>query len=127
MYIHCIYLEYKLYTLMSIYYVYVKYIPGISRAVSARFFSRPEQLVAVNASEQTCVGDQEGFIPHTNRATRPGEKAACKRLKTTSFSSCLCSQPPPAVAGGNSSSISCGHLIPNIAAGNNLNLGERWG
>ena len=74
---------------MQIYYVYTSYIPGISTAVSNQIFLQARQLVSVNA--HTCLGDQEGFIPHATRATRPGGKAASKcsgRPPTPAASAC---------------------------------------
>jgi hypothetical protein len=63
--------------ILGIYQVY-------QQLFHTRFFSRPGQQVSANV--HTCVGDQEGIIPHATRATRPGEKADSKRLslKTTS-------------------------------------------
>ncbi len=83
-------------------------------------------LVSFNA--HTRAGDQECFIPRAAMAIAPGEKAAHKRLNGTATNvprlSLVAAVTAAAVAVSRAS-----FCFPSlqVVAGNDLNLGERWG
>ncbi len=79
-------------------------------------------LVSLNA--HTRVGDQECFIPRATMAVAPGEKAAHKRLNPTANNVPRHSLVV-AVTAAAVSRVS--FRLPSLVAGNDLNLGERWG
>ena len=65
----------------GIYVVYRGISIDIPSFLKPDFAAGPMLLVSFNA--QTCVGDQECFIPRATMASAPGEKAAHKRLNPT--------------------------------------------
>ena len=74
----------------------------------------------------TRVGDQECFIPHATMAIAPGEKAAHKKLNPTATNVprlLLVAAVTAAAAAVSRASF----RFPSLVAGNDLNLGERWG
>ncbi len=81
-------------------------------------------LVSFNA--YTLAGDQECFIPRATMTIAPGEKAAHKRLNPTAANVPRLSLV--AVVTAAAAAVSRG-VVPfhSLVAGNDLNLGERWG
>ncbi len=73
------------------------------------------------------VGDQECFIPRATMAIAPGETAADKWLNPTAANVprlSLVAAVTDAAAAAVSLASFC---FPSLVAGNDLNLGERWG
>ncbi len=72
------------------------------------------------------MGDQECFIPLATMAIGPGEKANHKRLNPTATNvSCLLLVA--AVTAAAAAVSRAAFRFPSRVAGNDLNLGERWG
>ena len=72
------------------------------------------------------MGDQECFIPRATMAIAPGEKAAHKRLNLTAANVSRLSLVAAVIAAAAVVSRAA-FRIPSLVAGNDLNLGERWG
>jgi hypothetical protein len=100
------------------------YIHGYSELSETRFRGRPVLLVSFNAHAR--VGDQECFIPRTTMAIALGEKAAHKRLNQTATNVPRLSLVVAVTAAAAVVSQEAFHF-PSLLAGNDLNLGERWG
>jgi hypothetical protein len=72
------------------------------------------------------VGDQECFIPRATMAIVLGEKAAHTRLNPTAAN--LAPLLLVAVVTAAAAVVlQASFRFPSLVAGNNLNLGERWG
>jgi hypothetical protein len=88
-------------------------------------------LVSFNA--HTRVGDQECFIPRATMAIAPGENEAHKRLNPTAAnvpSLSLVAAVTAAAAAVTAAAAAVSRVafsFPSLVAGNDLNLGERWG
>ncbi len=83
-------------------------------------------LVSFNAHARVTVGAQECFIPRATMAIAPGEKAAHKRLNPTAANVPRLSLVAAVTAAATAVSRAS-FRFPSLVAGNDLNLGERWG
>jgi hypothetical protein len=83
-------------------------------------------VLLVSFNVHTCVGNQEGFIPRATMAIAPGENTAHKRLNPTAANVPRLSLVA-AVTAVAAVVLRAAFCFPSLVAGNDLNLGERWG